>query len=173
MHTPDYFVLRHNSAGWVECKTEDDLEKLLIKSPHRYVRDSDGSGCCRPGEVHASALGLDYRVLQFLDDYLRFGLGGTGDVDPVIKTTVEREAGILLLDLLVKFRAVVEPEVIYSLIASGEVYVNPSEAILAKPEHVRIFANAEVAVAYQEKYRELYEDVANCGRITGLPAAAA
>lgn len=28
MHTPDYFVLRDGSAGWVECKTEEDLEAL-------------------------------------------------------------------------------------------------------------------------------------------------
>ena len=30
MHTPDYFVLRQDSAGWVECKTPEDLEKLAI-----------------------------------------------------------------------------------------------------------------------------------------------
>ena len=99
MHTPDYFVLRHDSAGWVECKTEGDLEKLAIKSPHRYVRDDVGNWRCPPGEAHASALGLDYRVwsstrvnwklqrnLQFLDDYLRYDSESTalnvlGDVN--------------------------------------------------------------------------------------------
>ena len=33
LHTPDYFVLCRDSAGWVECKTSEDLEKLAIKSP--------------------------------------------------------------------------------------------------------------------------------------------
>ncbi len=28
MHTPDYFVIRQDAAGWEECKTSDDLEKL-------------------------------------------------------------------------------------------------------------------------------------------------
>jgi hypothetical protein len=28
LHTPDYFVIRQDSAGWEECKTSDDLEKL-------------------------------------------------------------------------------------------------------------------------------------------------
>ena len=62
MHTPDYFVLRQDSVGWVECKAEDDLEQLAIKSPHRYVRDYVGNWRCPPGEDHAAALGLDYRV---------------------------------------------------------------------------------------------------------------
>lgn len=26
MHTPDYFVFRQDSAGWVECQTPEDLE---------------------------------------------------------------------------------------------------------------------------------------------------
>ena len=173
MHTPDYFVLRHDSAGWVECKTEGDLEKLAIKSPHRYVRDDAGNWRCPPGEAHASALGLDYRVwsstkvdwnlqrnLQFLDDYLRYDSGSTaGPVNAAVKTIIEAEPGISLLDLLVKVHGVVEPDVIYSLIASGEVYVNLSKAVLAEPAHVRLFANARVAAEYREISRELEEDV--------------
>ena len=62
LHTPDYFVLRHDSAGWVECKTSEDIEKLVIRTPNRYHRDGNGIWRYPPGEVHASALGLDYRV---------------------------------------------------------------------------------------------------------------
>ena len=51
MHTPDYFVLRHDSAVWVECKTPKDLEKLAIRSPNRYILDGDGSWRCPPGEA--------------------------------------------------------------------------------------------------------------------------
>jgi hypothetical protein len=28
LHTPDYFVIRQASAGWIECKTEEQLLKL-------------------------------------------------------------------------------------------------------------------------------------------------
>jgi hypothetical protein len=184
MHTPDYFVLRHDSAGWVECKTEDDLEKLAIRSPHRYVRDDAGNWRCPPGEAHASALDLDYSVwssskvnwnlqrnLQFLDDYLRYDSGSTaGSVNAAIKTIIEAETGILLLDLLLKVHGVVEPDVIYSLIARGEVYVNLSEVVLAEPAHVRLFASASVAAEYKETSRELEGDVGNCGRVSGLSA---
>src|SRR5208283_4443993 len=39
LHTPDFFVLRTAEAGWEECKTEEELEKLSEKSPNRYCRD--------------------------------------------------------------------------------------------------------------------------------------
>ncbi len=38
--TPDFFVIRSSGAGWVECKTERELEKLAQKSPHRYQIDT-------------------------------------------------------------------------------------------------------------------------------------
>ena len=34
MHTPDFFVLRADSAGWVECRMDKDLVALAEKSPH-------------------------------------------------------------------------------------------------------------------------------------------
>jgi putative transposase len=84
VHTPDYFVIREDSAGWEECKTEEDLERLAIKSPKRYQRDEGGRWRCPPGESHAAQAGLYYslrsssqvnwvlqRNLQFLEDYRR------------------------------------------------------------------------------------------------------
>lgn len=32
-------MIRSHSAGWVECKTEGELEKLAQKSPHRSQLD--------------------------------------------------------------------------------------------------------------------------------------
>ena len=58
---------------------------------------------------------------------------------------------------MVKVHGVVEPDVIYSLIASGEVYMNLSKVVLAEPAHVRLFANARVAAEYREISRELEE----------------
>jgi putative transposase len=62
MHTPDYFVIRQDSAGWEECKTSEDLEKLAIKSPNRYCRNGEDKWCCPPGEAYALETGLYYRV---------------------------------------------------------------------------------------------------------------
>jgi hypothetical protein len=88
-------------AGWEECKTEEELEKLSEKSPSRYCRDELGTWHCPPGEAHAGELGLYYRVrssreinwvlqrnLQFMEDYFSHGFPpgrprgpgvGTGD----------------------------------------------------------------------------------------------
>ena len=60
-HTPDFFVIRQDSAGWEEWKTEDELNRLAEHSPNRYRREAD---CwhCAPGENHANRLGLYYRL---------------------------------------------------------------------------------------------------------------
>lgn len=51
-HTPDYFVISKDQAGWVECKDEEELLKLTEESPNRYVR-VDGQWRCPPGEAYA------------------------------------------------------------------------------------------------------------------------
>jgi hypothetical protein len=42
MRTPDYFVIHASSAGWQGSKHDRELERLALKSPHRYGRDGDG-----------------------------------------------------------------------------------------------------------------------------------
>jgi putative transposase len=34
-HTPDFFVLRQDAAGWEEWKTEDELSRLAEHCPNR------------------------------------------------------------------------------------------------------------------------------------------
>ncbi|MGK7933188.1 MAG: Tn7 transposase TnsA N-terminal domain-containing protein [Microcystaceae cyanobacterium] len=83
IHTPDYFVIREDSAGWEECKTEEELKKLAKKSPNRYIH-IEGQWRSPPGENYAQSYGLDYRLwsdklinwtlqgnLVFLEDYYR------------------------------------------------------------------------------------------------------
>lgn len=83
-YTPDLFVMKSDSAGWVECKTQEELERLSIKNPNRYHCDDDGKWHMPPGEEYAKQFGfffnvfsdteIDwvlYRNLTFLDDYYR------------------------------------------------------------------------------------------------------
>ena len=169
MHTPDYFVIRQDSAGWEECKSSDDLEKLASKSPNRYSRNGDAKWGCPPGESYASQAGLYYRVrssadinwilqrnLQFLEDYLRFdGVSVAGFVDEAIKTAVRAEPGILLSEVLQRVKRVAKHDDVYLLLASGEVYVDLCAAPIVEPEKVRVFANAEIARAYLRGCPEL------------------
>lgn len=183
MHTPDYFVIRQDSAGWEECKTSEDLEKLAVKSPSRYRLNGDSKWYCPPGEAYASETGLYYRVrssaeinwiLQrnplFLEDYLRFDCASvTGFVDQAIKGAVQAEPGILLRDVLERAKDVAKHDDIYLLIASGEVYVDLGVAAIVEPERVRVFANAKIAAAYQRACPDLEHP--NCRN--GTPPEAA
>jgi len=168
MHTPDYFVLRQGSAAWVECKTEEDLETLASRSPHRYSRDGTSKWRCAPGEEYAATVGLAYEVwsssqinwvlqrnLQFLEDYLRLGCTECSEfVNPAIQAEVNAEPGISLVKLLEKMRGVAEPDEIYIGIASGAIYVDLNAVPIAEPDRVHIFANAELAAACELACRE-------------------
>jgi putative transposase len=60
-HTSDFVVLRHDAAGWEECRTEDELNRLADHNPNRY-RQETGCRHCPPGEGYASQFGLYYRL---------------------------------------------------------------------------------------------------------------
>lgn len=57
-HTPDFFVLREDGGGWVECKMEEQLPQLASHMPQRYIRAPDGTWSCPPGEAYAKPFGL-------------------------------------------------------------------------------------------------------------------
>src|SRR2546423_7080532 len=50
-YTPDFLVLRKQSVGFEEWKTEDELHRLAAKQPFRYQRMDDGTWRCPPGGV--------------------------------------------------------------------------------------------------------------------------
>ena len=115
-HTPDYFVMRRKSAGWEECKLEDRLKQLAIKSPNRY-KSIDGIWRCPPGEAYAEFLGLYYRLVSsasisvnfvrnatWLEDFFRDKEPLSSDVVATVKLYLEKHPSTTLEDL---FNAVV------------------------------------------------------------------
>jgi putative transposase len=115
-HTPDFFVLRSDGAGWVECKMEEQLPQLAERMPHRYVRNVDRSWSCPPGEAYAEPFGLFYgiqssaeidwvyqRNLRFLEDYLRFSRPSVEpEVATAIRARVMSKPALTLLELLAR-----------------------------------------------------------------------
>ncbi|MGF1988908.1 MAG: TnsA endonuclease N-terminal domain-containing protein [Nostoc sp. ZfuVER08] len=82
--TPDFFIIRRKSAGWVECKTEIKLQELAKKSPNRYCLGEDEQWHTPPGETYAKEFGFFFRLwsnaeinwillrnIEFLEDYYR------------------------------------------------------------------------------------------------------
>lgn len=163
LHTPDFFVIRTEAAGWEECKTEDDLGKLAEKSPNRYQRDTASRWRSAPGESHANQFGLYYHVrsdasinwtlqqnLQFLDDYLRVD---STSISPKLREDViaetARHPGLLLSELIQRTKDVASRDVIHFMIAAGEIFTDLSAAAVSRPAEVTVFANAEVAAAFR------------------------
>jgi transposase InsO family protein len=160
-HTPDFFVLREDGAGWTECKMEDHLARLAKEKPGRFVPNADGSWSCPPGEAYAEPLGLSYRVfssreidwtyvqnLRFLGEYLRGSPPGVPpDVAMAVRTTVMSQPGIRLLDLITSLHRG-RADDIYLLILTDQVYVDLSKTPLADHEHVQVFLDRAVAESH-------------------------
>ena len=158
-HTPDYFVIRSDSIGWEEWKTEAELLRLAEQMPHRYVW-GENIWRCPPGEEHAAPFGFFYRVrssagidwvlqrnLLFLEDYLRSG-NEELDEDIVCSITswVAEHPSITLQELLASGKA--SNDVVFTMIAQGELYVDLRAAPLAEPQRVQVFRDPETAQGY-------------------------
>lgn len=160
-HTPDFFVLREDGGGWVECKMADQLPQLAEQMPQRYVRAPDGTWSCPPGGAYAKPFGLTYRLfssaeidwvyqrnLRFLEDYLRFSRAPVeNEVASAIRQFCQGRPAISLLDVL-EGLPVGTPDDVYALIACEQVYVDLSHTPLADPVHVQVFVDREQAAAY-------------------------
>jgi putative transposase len=162
-HTPDFFVLWVDRAGYVEVKTEEKLLVLAEQSPNRYIKREDGSWSCPPGETYASARGLVYelwsdadvspiliRNIEWLEDYFT-------DPPPSIDTKiakqilalVESELGIVYTEVLNAFDAI-NPDYLNILIVTEQLYIDLEAAPLGTPDRVHLFLNETMALAYEQ-----------------------
>jgi putative transposase len=162
-HTPDFFVLRNDAAGYEECKPEQELVRLAEKSPQRYQRTPTGGWCCPPGESAVALYGLYYRLrssagidwvwqrnIQFLEDYLRTE---QPPVPAALRTQltdlVTRQGSLALSDLFQQSTGWASRDAVYALIATEGLYVDLQEAALTTPERVRVYAHREATRAVQ------------------------
>lgn len=158
-HTPDYFVIRSDSIGWEEWKTEAELPCLAEQMPHRYIRGENGWRC-PPGEEQAAQFGFFYRVrssaeidwglqrnLLFLEDYLRVEMKNLDEkVIGSAMSVVTEHPGITLQELLAIGK--VPSDVVFAMIARGQLYVDLHAAPLAEPQRVWVFQDRETAQGY-------------------------
>ncbi len=161
LHTPDFFVIRQDRAGWLECKMEERLRELAEEMPHRYVREADGTWRCPPGEAYAQPFGLFYclytsaqidwvyqRNLLFLEDYLGVSAPPVAEeLAEAIRVAVMRNPGMTLRELLEQHQAG-WADAIYFLLVTDHLYVDLRAAPLGEPEHVQVFLDRETAYAY-------------------------
>lgn len=151
MHTPDFFVLREGSAGWEECKTEEELKRLSERNPNRYCREGP-QWICPPGQRYAKALGLYYQVrssaginwlfqrnIQFLEDYLRAAPEVSSLHKQQARACVMARPGCSLDDLFRSTDGQLTRDEIYTLIATSDIYVDLHLSVLLEPEKVTLW----------------------------------
>ncbi len=187
MHTPDYFAIRKETAGWDECKTEEQLEELSEKNPNRYCRGEDGEWRCPPGEAYAEQFNFYYRVrsskninwifqrnIQFLEDYLRVDQPAVDNsAREAVLAVVSAEPSIKLEEVFLKTGGVASRDDIYQLIATGDVYIDLNAAPIVEPNQVRVFPNKETASAYAHIVEVPSNSLANNPRFIDLAVGSA
>jgi transposase InsO family protein len=160
LHTPDFFVLRTDAAGWEEWKLEDDLQRLAARQPQRYCRTAEGQWRCPPGEAYAQACGLSYQLrssaeinwvfqrnMLFLEDYLRAEPAAIPPaVAETIRDVVTAQPGTTLQAFLDHHPGAADA--LYALIATAHVYVDLEAVPLAEPARVPLFSDRDMALAY-------------------------
>ena len=160
---PDFLVIRADGAGFVECRSADELAALAEAAPERYQRQPDGRWRCPPGERCAASHGLWYRLhsrrevdwtllsnLDLLAD--AFQAPAPDLASPAlaeILDLVRQEPGLMLRDLLGHARQRgASTELIDALIAHGELTVDLRAARLCEPERVAVVRDAASRAAW-------------------------
>jgi len=182
-HTADYFLFRYGEAGWVECKTTQELIHLASRSPNRYQLDAHGQWRCPPGEAFAKEHGLFYRVYAsdqinwaaqdnwlFLEDYYqdldRLQLAPT-DVY-ALSEMVRSQPGILLSDLQQLAEGHLPTDVINIAIARNDLYVDLATYRLSEPWRTPVFPDRSTARATVQKNHPTENQVASSAAVTAL-----
>jgi putative transposase len=166
LHTPDFFVIRQGEAGWEEWKTEEDLRRLNTHNPNRYSARQDGQWHCPPGTAYAERLGLYYRVrssaeidwvfqrnIEFLDDYLRCERPSSGSpIQKTIRDYIVADPGTSLSELFARTKDAASRDVVYSMIARGELHVDLRAALMVEPDRVLLFTDSAEAIESRQTF---------------------
>lgn len=156
-HTPDFFVIRRESAGFEEWKKASAVEGLTITMPERYMRHSAGGWKSPPGETAASVYGLSYRVrtdaelhplyiqnLKFLQDFWIHEYPVTASQETQVLTCLETAPGFSVAEVLSAFPDV-PVDVIWALLTHNRVFANLSAASLMQWDQAQLYSTAEEA----------------------------
>lgn len=155
LHTPDYFVIREKSAGWVEAKSKDALPQLAQDQPNRWRLENE-MWICPPGQAFASRFGLTYQVhcsaevsatfvrnANFMDDYLRNPPPIPSEVRQAILAVIEKSPILSLSELLAETAGVASSDQVYTMIVQSDLFVDWDLHSFIEPDEVRVFADAE------------------------------
>ncbi len=151
-HTPDFFVLRRESAGWEEWKQEHALDPLAESQPARYQLAATGQWHCPPGETYAEQLGLTYRLrssaefhpleiqnLKFLQDFWAHEVPPHPEQEALALAHIQAHPGIPLVELLATYPDLAV-DVVWTLLGTRRTFTDLSATLLMRHEYVTLYA---------------------------------
>ena len=159
-HTAAFFVIRRNSSGWEEWKTQEKLENLSQYNPTRYCIDKSGAWICPPAEAYASQYNLYYRVRSsveinptylrnviYLEDYLRWDQTPIStSARDVVFGLVRDLPGISVRELVRLTASHATADDVLGLIARGELYVDLYTHPIPEQSRTRVYTSRENAL---------------------------
>ena len=150
-HTPDFFVLRQESAGWEEWKPAQALDDLGVSMPGRYQRTATGQWVCPRGEAYATLLGLSYRVrssseyhplsiqnLKFLQDFWAHPVSVTDEQEAQVQALVAASPGLSVADVLEAYPTL-SLDVIWALLATRRLFTDLTATSLMHHDRVALY----------------------------------
>ena len=166
-HTPDFFVIRQNRAGFEEWKPVTALDQLAVTMSERYQHEPSGGWRCPAGINAAQAHGLFYRIrtneevhplvvqnLKFLQDFWVHPYAVTSDQEREVLTLVTTAPGISVRQLQDACPDL-PVDVLWAMLTDNRLFTDLSASSLMQWDQVRLFRAPDEA----EKARERAESV--------------
>jgi putative transposase len=167
-YTPDFFVVSDTTLEFIECKTEEELHVLAKKKPWMYKLGKDGRWHCPPAEKALKAYGFRHKIISsaeidrtlynnilFIEDYLDINTPPVSSaMRDMVATMVGNVGCITLAELLdLTLRAGGTADDIYTLIATGGLYVDLTAESFNERKYVRVYLNQEAVELYHPSDR--------------------
>jgi len=161
-HTPDFFVIRRDGAGFEEWKPANALDKLAVRMPERYQREASRRWQCPPGEFAAQALGLSYRVrtsneyhplfiqnLKVLQGFWTHPFTLTVEAQAQVLEVLRIYPGISVAVFLDAHPGLTV-DVIWAMLTSQQIFTDLAAASLTNWEQVFLYRSAEEVEAAKQ-----------------------
>ncbi len=156
-HTPDFFVLRRESAGWEEWKPASSLEQLTVDKPARYQQEGTGQWRCPPGETYAEQFGLIYRLrssaefhplaiqnLKFLQDFWTHEVPPNPELEALAQAHISAHPGITVHELLATYPDL-PVDILWVLLSTRRAFTDLSITLLMNHDQVTLYAEETLA----------------------------
>lgn len=173
-HTPDFFVLRRESAGWEEWKPAQSLDQLSDSMPARYQQTGTGQWRCPPGAAYAEPLGLSYRLrssaslhpleiqnLKFLQDFWAHEVPPQPEQEALALAHIQAHPGSSIAELLDAYPDL-PVDVVWLLLSTRRVFTDLSAMLLMRHDRVALYA--------EESQVEASRSIPSLARDAPLPA---